>query len=114
MMTSFFSCSNSLLVTPDDCNTKGTWSVSTKRDDFEVTKKVWASFGEKIVKVKDIIKKESLSCEQLGTISMRIEKTWGDAFWSLLPFFSRYTVTVSGLNIETVKDDLNAKGRREI
>jgi hypothetical protein len=108
-------CGTNIVVSPVGCETKALWTDGRKIPDFTIERSFWAPFGiaeERVVKVKDLLKSEGISCQDIARVKIDTTYSWQDVFRSMIPFAATRTVVLSG-NYITRPDLLSMDGEKE-
>jgi len=93
------SCGTNILISPFGCETEAVWERAIDDPDFVIEKTVWSPFGlfsQRVIKIKDQLKKDKIYCSQLGRLSVTTKSTWKDVFRSIIPFAATRTVVLAG------------------
>jgi hypothetical protein len=116
LLLSLFGCGSSIIVSPLGCKTSARFIDGSKIPDFKVERSFWAPFGlfeTTVVKIKDLLKQEGISCKDVGTLTVTTTHSVEDVFRSIIPFAATRTVVLTG-NYITRPDLLSMDGRNRL
>jgi len=95
------SCASNIQLTAHGCNGAAQWFDDSLAPDFKIESKVWSGPGQKRIFIKDLLKKNKIKCEDVKSLSFVSQRYWDDVLSSLLPWWRRSTIILTGRTFST-------------
>jgi hypothetical protein len=110
LMLSLTSCSSSLKINPGECGGEvvlGSYLEGSKLKDkrnFLIEDKILTSFSFKgnseVIYLDQVLEENEINCSQIKSLSLLLKNSWSDVLISLIPFITRSTLVVSGIDLK--------------